>query len=553
MRAIALLLDILICGLSLLAGWIGVTGGGVFVYSAVRVTARSVDNPLLILAALLALRYWMRQAGPFLAVNSWPVGDVDRQAGKVLMRLETRLETITPGNGSRVVVLLIGLAVAVKTLMAWTSPGFFSGDDVEVQEMSLRALLHTDWPIWDLRNATFPLGFVYPMQRLAAALGATRMPALVFAGRLSVVLLSSVGIWLIWRAGLRAWPSASGWALASAFLLATNKLHMAFGASELPRPVSTLFVVGAFLAIQSRRGTSPVFAGALLGMAACFRFSEAVFLVPAGLQLVLQGRWSGAVSLLAAGAVTIAIVLGLTDSWYWGEAFHSLRAAVDYTLVQRLSSRGYQGVAWYILHSPQWINPAIFACALCSLFGSWRRPSAETLWVWVPLAILSALPHKEARYAIPIVPFACLAAVGGLRQVLARPRWPSVVLAALLLGLAHDAGHWRLPRTNSDVGAAEQIAELVPPGEAIAVEQAWRMGGHLYLAPHAVVDLDPQLLTDVDSIRLRASDRSWVALDSGNGARPSLESALVSRGYRAVTLTGASTYRLWRPPTGPSF
>ena len=67
-------------------------------------------------------------------------------------------------------------------------PAFYSGDDVEVQEMSLRALLHTEWPVWDLRNATFPLGFIYPIQRLAMALGVSRMAALVFAGHLSVVL-----------------------------------------------------------------------------------------------------------------------------------------------------------------------------------------------------------------------------------------------------------------------------------------------------------------------------------------------------------------------------
>jgi hypothetical protein len=444
-------------------------------------------------------------------------------------------------------------AAIVKALLAWTNPGFFSGDDVEIHEMSLGVLWRADWPIWDLRNALFPLGVVYPFQKLFVVIGRiTDAGTLIFAGRLAVAIISSAGVWLLWQAGRRIWPAAPGWAAAAALLFATTKLHIAFGSTELPRPVAAVFVVGAFVLLQDARGARTVFAAVLLGLAAACRFSEAIFVVPAVLALAWQRRWAAAATVAAVAAGTALALVGLSDAWYWGEPFHSLNAVVDYTLVRQLSSRGYQHVAWYVVHVFEWINPAI---VLLGLVGAVAAPRIGDLWIWAPLVLLSLLPHKEARYAIPIVPFVCLLAIRGLQIVVpaalggkAQTRqWRPLALTALLLiGLAYDAGHWRLPRTNADVRFARRLNEILPADSVVSAEQAWRLGGHIYLRPREVIDLDPNRLSDPAYLAQQTPAGTAIILDARTMSRSGVTAALRERGYEEVPLTVEGTrYRLW--------
>ena len=238
-------------------------------------------------------------------------------------------------------------------------------------------------------------------------------------------------------------------------------------------------------------------------------------------------------------------------------SFHSLRAAVDYTLVQRLSSRGYQNVAWYILQSPQWINPAILCARI--VLNDWQLAAAIRRNALGVASAFVGCPCFRTRSALRDSNRAvvCLAAVSGLRDLFrslvassnqGRSWWAEYAVAAgLLLGLAHDVGHWRLPRTNSDVGAAGEIARLVPAGRA---SPSSRRGGWAGICTWIRIRSSTLILRSSRTPSRYSRGRptgTWVALDAGNSAPPSLESALVSRGYRAVALPGDSTHRLWRP------
>lgn len=59
-------------------------------------------------------------------------------------------------------------SLAARLLNASSSYGFFSGDDVEIHEMTFAALFHLDWPIWELRSPFYPMLFIYPVQWAAA-------------------------------------------------------------------------------------------------------------------------------------------------------------------------------------------------------------------------------------------------------------------------------------------------------------------------------------------------------------------------------------------------
>lgn len=552
-RAIAVIADALALMLAAAVVFIIVTGGGVYFVRGQRVSATGVDNPLLALAVIAAIRYAALRLQPLFGVRRWPLIAVEMRARTAIARLHTLAGTIPPRAAVLSIAATVAVATLIKVVLAWAHPGFFSGDDVEVHEMSVGLLWNAAWPIWDLRNASFPLGVIYPMQKLFAVAGASDPAALVFAGRLAVASVSSLTIVLVWRAGLRLWPSARGWAVVAALFFAATQLHVAFGSSELPRPVATVLVVAAFVLLLKPVGRRVVAAAVLLGIAAALRFSEGMFLAPALAMLLWEKRWAAAVVLAAITASSAVSVVAATDAWYWGEPLHSLKAAVDYTLVHRLSSRGYQHPFWYVLNVFAWLNPAIVVLAAIGLTAARR---ASDVWFWLPVLLLSLLPHKEARYMIPVVPFACLAAARGLQIAAARIAadgrtdrriWqPVALLGIIAVGFAHDAGHWRLPRSNADVAFARQLDAALVPGQRVVLEQAWRAGGRLYLHPRDVVDLDPDRLGDLQYVWQTIPPEAPIVLDSRSTSRHGLEAALHARGYQrhALAVTG-SRYELW--------
>ncbi len=544
-RVLAFCLDCLFITATAAALFILLTGGGVYAIGHLRISARAPDNLLLLLGVVLAGRYAIRDI-PWFAL--WPTEPALRLADRFVSAVPAWARELRPRSAHRILLVLVVASVALKVWFAATSPGFVTGDDVEIHEMSLGMLLHQPWPIWDLRSAVFPLGIVLPAQYIAHQAGVHDVGTLVFTGRLMVAVLSTVSIWLVWVVGRRLWPDAAGLAILAAGLFATAKLSVAFGSSELPRPVSTVFVLGAFAALQRRDATSWRWAAAALAFAASLRFSEAMFTTAAMTQLVLERRYRQAAWLMLMTTTIAALLLGVADTAYWGEAFHSVRAAFDFTVVQRLSSRGFQPPWWYVVALGQWITLPLVILAAVGL----RHQRNCTIWAIVPLCALSALPHKEARYMIPVVPFVCILAVEGLRRSMAshaaaRREWfPAAIACGLFLGLVHDVAHYRLPRSNADVRLARTLFERADVPGALAVEQAWRMGGHLYLPPVPIVDLDPGLMRQDGYLASKLTSDTWVIVDRRSLSASQVRVALTQAGYHQARSNSDSGYVLWR-------
>ena len=546
---IARMLDGLIGIVLLVVLFVLSTGGGSYrLGDAVRVSVRSVENPLLILSLLLLGRYAVRHWGPLFGVRQWQIPLVLDRATRLAHRAHDWTQGVSTREGTRFVLLAVVLAFLLKAWFALSSPGFYSGDDVEIEEMTLGVLLQQPWPVWDLRNALFPMAFIYPVQWLIFQAGVLDAAALVAAGRMVVAVLSSLTIWLTWRIARDWWPGEQGWAVVAAILVATTKLQVAFGSSELPRPVSTLLVLFGFLLLQHRPARAAA-AGVILGCAACLRFSETVFLIPAAVQLMMNRQPRKALILTAVALLTIAGLVGLSDRWYWGEPFHSLRAIVEYTIVQGLSSRGYEAPWWYVTSVHEWANPAV---AVLAVLGR-RSARSAVWWVVIPIAVLSTLPHKEARYLLPVTPFLCLMAAAGLRRVILHvrrgpaARWVAgAVLAALILGLVQDVSHYRLPRTNEEVALIRQIVISTPRPAAIVAEQAWRIGGRLYLDGIPLVDLDPGRMHDPGYLAERLTPGACVLIDRDTLGHGEVRDVLAARGFRPASASAESPYVVWR-------
>ncbi len=520
---LCVILDLLIVALAAAMLAVLVSGGFAIDLPTGRLRLTSLTNPTLFAAAVIVARYALRRRLPFLGIERFRLNDLGERG----LRLASRLLATRTLEGRmtwRVLASLCLATLAAKLAGAWFHPGFFSGDDVEIHEMTLSALYGLDLPIWSLRSPFFPLGFVYPAQRLGWALGVTDPGVLVFAGRSVVALLSTAVVVLTWAAARRLAPRYPVAALLAATLVAFNKLQVAFGSSELPRPVSTVFVLGAFTLLLGEGGRRAVIAGGLLGLATAFRFSEAVFVVPAAVVLAWQGRRRDLAVMVAAAVSGAAAAIGVGDFFYWGTAFSSLRNVVEYTLVERASSRGFEPFHAYLAFVPQWTNWVVF---ILTLVGA-RRSSVLAIWTFVPILALSLLPHKETRYLIPVVPYVCISAalglVGAARFVRDRwPGWRSEAVAALLpplllLGLVQDMGGWRLKRSNEEARIAAWLRSRGPGG--VAVRNVWKAGGGIYLAGNRpVVDLEDARLETAAGRQQMFEHVRWVVVDPETALR----------------------------------
>lgn len=478
------------------------------------------------------------------------------KAARNLWRPVGALSTLSSRDAARLVLIVIALSGVVKLAIAYTHPGFWTGDDVEVHEMTFAKLFGWQWRAWELRMPFYPLGVIFPAQYLAKAAGFGDAATLVFVGRAVVAVCSLVMLWLTFRSSLRLDASMAA-AILGVVILATNQLHTVGGTTELPRTVSTVFVVAAFaLLLKPTSSLQSAGAGGLIAIASAMRFSEEIFVAPVVVQLLIQRRWRDLAVFAFAFLFVALAIFGVVDQVYWGEPFFSLKHIVDFTLVKRLSTRGYEPFYEYVTRVPVWTNPV----TLCLAIAASRRLPVVALWTWLPLALLSILPHKEPRYLIPILPFLAILAAHGLwvllQWVLApetnssqrRSRAALVLLVACVAALMTEMSGYVAPRSNGGVAAARYVAGAAGPAGSVVVVQSWRIGGRLYLPSGArIIDLTPENLDDPAAMT-RAIDEPevrWVILTTQDLQRAGNRLPASFSGFAQVHVPAAEDYRVY--------
>jgi hypothetical protein len=137
----------------------------------------------------------------------------------------------------------------------------------------------------------------------------------------------------------------------------------------------------------------------------------------------------------------------------------------------------------YAVTAPAWTNPLVIGLAVCGMAGRhWR----VACWAWVPILLLSLLPHKEARYLVPSLSFVFVLAALGLRSCLHFLRagvdnpLPASLAVALALGIPAagltELARFHVNRTDAEVRLAREISRG-GRSRVLVVEQLWRMGG----------------------------------------------------------------------------
>jgi hypothetical protein len=150
--------------------------------------------------------------------------------------------------------------MAAKLGFAWRFDGYGTGDDLEIVETAAKYGAGLDYQPWNLRCLFHPLVLTWPFLRIGVLLGASDPAVLSWLGAIPTVLFSTLGIFLLYRLAL-AWQWPEDTALAAAFLYAVHWLPLGYGSTLFPRPISTTFLLGAFL-LASRKHPGAVRAAA---------------------------------------------------------------------------------------------------------------------------------------------------------------------------------------------------------------------------------------------------------------------------------------------------
>jgi hypothetical protein len=315
--------------------------------------------------------------------------------------------------------------------------------------------------------------------------GVTDPTVLSWLGAIPTALFSTLAIFLVYRLAL-AWRWPRETALSAAFLYAVHWLPFGYGATLFPRPISTAFLLGAFL-LASRVPTSAAraaAAGVLVAAAFAVRWSEGAALVPLAAWVWWRDRDARTSTAVVGGfALGALLFVGVTDALTWGAPFSSLKA-----YVREMSSASFfasTNEPWYEYAREilRWAGPLY----LLLLWPARRDPRirAPLLFLAAIVAAFSCIRFKQTRYMQAAIPFLALAAAVGWERLRASGTSGRRIAAASLL-LAAALGLERSlallsDKSQSATAAARAIARLSPAPRTVALEQSWAYGDRLLI------------------------------------------------------------------------
>jgi hypothetical protein len=390
--------------------------------------------------------------------------------------------------------------VVLRLWLAFHDDGLYWPDEVfQSLEPAHRVVFHYGLIPWEFidgaRNWLFP-GLIAGVMKLGTlvGLGAPRgYLGLVRVVMCGVGVATGYGVYFLARR-LGAGPLA---AVAGAGLWLLSPVAVYFAPRALSETASALpIVLGLGLAAPvgaTRR--ERVLGASLLGLAVLLRLQVAVF--PAGLLALELGRRRWRAALETAGMLLLwALAFGLLDKVTWGDFFHSAFAYWKANVVENKSVNWGTAEPGYYLSVLFRSSPIVAAaCLTLGALGLLARPGVGLTAVAF-FALHSAIPHKELRFILPVLPVV-FAEVAVGAEVLGR--WRAGVKSALAAGLLITSA-WSAARfhelTFHDLGAYE--------GSSMAAQSAYDMSG-----PVNRLLMTAGTLPDICGLRIEVSHLAW--------------------------------------------
>jgi phosphatidylinositol glycan class B len=349
--------------------------------------------------------------------------------------------------------LLLLVAALPRAWIAWTDHGIFWPDEI-YQSLEPAHLFAFGYGVraWEFeagaRSWLFP-GFLGLVLKLLALAGVDHGLALATGARLIMVVISLAGVYGTLRlAQVMGGPAAGvlGGLFAAAF-----PLQLLFGSRCMGEVASGTLLVFAALALAHADARRPMLAGALSAAAVFVRYTNGVVLLGFIAWLVALRRWAD-LRRFAAAAAGVGLLGGMLDWATWGAPFHSIRAYLQYNLVENLSTQyGVAETAYYVFTLGSATGPAVLALAL-GLALAGRRAAAPLAVALAYVLVHSAIAHKEIRFLLPVVPLLLAVAATGLASALAAARLSVPMIAGVGTVLAAAMLHRATTLTFADAG-----------------------------------------------------------------------------------------------------
>jgi GPI mannosyltransferase 3 len=369
----------------------------------------------------------------------------------------------TPGPGDAALaraawaLLLAALAIgaALRGWLALTDAGIVWPDEIyQSLEPAHRWVWGRGWVALEfregLRNWTLPAA-VAAVLELFRALGLNRPGLYVPAMK---CVFAAVGVATAWAAAKLARRMGAGplESAAAGALWALAAPAIYFGPRGLSEPLSALPVtLGLAFALPREASRRERWIGAsLLGLAVLFRLQDALVCAALLAVWLWRRRWREAREV---GAVLLgwALLFGLIDRLTWGSWFHSALAYWRYNWVEGHGALFGASPGGYYLRVLWTSMPVVASVLLAGTVLSVRRAPALLFVVAVFLAVHMAIPHKELRFILPVLPAAMALAGVGLSVASERIGWRLPVGMAVLAALVSAARFHTL--TFGDLGA----------------------------------------------------------------------------------------------------
>jgi hypothetical protein len=430
---------------------------------------------------------------------------------------------------------LLGSTALLKLFLAWRFPAFLTGDDLEIVETAAKHAVGLDYQPWELRSLFHPLLLAFPFVKAGALAGVADPRWITVLAALPTVLFSTIAVVLVLElARSWGWPEAT--ARAGAFLYAFHWLCLGFGSTPYPRPISTCFLLAAFLVAERVAGRPwrawP--AGVLVAAAFAVRWSELVVLVP-----LLAWCWwrqrsaRSLMAILAGFGAGVLLFVGLFDALTWGAPFASLRAFWRIMHGEGLVMLRPDPWYWYLKRILHWAGPLPVLLILPALRD--RRLLAPAGILLATLGLMSVSPSKNVRYMQACVPFLALATALGWERLHQAPGWRRALAAGALvvavpLGLERTLTLLR-DKSQSALEAAQFLHDLAPPVRTVVLEQTWAFGEKLYLGNAvAIRDVYPKRPLPLPPVEAALDGTDAVALYERD-VSPDLARLLAGRGF----------------------
>ena len=321
---------------------------------------------------------------------------------------------ITPASA-----LLVLAAVIRVTTSIWDQGLVWPDEVFQTLEQAHRFAFGKGIIPWEFRDGArswlYP-GIIGLFWKAAGALGVTSALTLVRLAKLGMAALAVLGVWAGMRlARLKGGPRAE---LLAALFGALCPVLVVFGSRCTTESASGPLVVASALLIEGvSRRRNALLAGASMAIAALFRYQNGI--LAAGFFLVLLGRrrWRDAFTYLG-GGLFVAALGGLLDWKTWGAPFRPLLVYVKFNTTGGADRWGTSPFSFFSDHLATSVGLSYVILALGFFVAAASVSRGIALVVLLYVVAHSAVPHKELRFIIPVIPLAVSLAAVGLARLL---------------------------------------------------------------------------------------------------------------------------------------